>query len=271
MKRFLLFTIYYLLLFTILLITPVMAVKPSPDSEATPPGKNKQEQIKELRERLATKVAELREKARRAWHGEIKSISEKTILVTTKFGEKKIITDEETKFFKIGAGRKREIGLKDLVVGEKIVALGQVDQEKDEMAAKVIIAHVFPVNINGKVTAVDTEGGTITVQTLSRGSFIVDVETTTKILIWEKGEGLKKSGLSKINIDDRAHVNGLIPTKPKEGENRITANRILVLPGKAVGITGEKPATPAASPKASPTATPTASPQTSPATSPAAE
>lgn len=265
MKRFLLFTIFTV--FTILLITPVMAVKPSPDSEATPPGKNKQEQVKELRERVATKVAELREKARQAWHGEIKSISEKTILVTTKLGEKKIITDEETKFFKIGAGRKREIGLKDLVVGEKIVALGQVDREKDEMAAKVIIAHVFPVNINGKVTAVDTEGGTITVQTLSRGSFIVDVETTTKILVWKKGEGLVKSGLSKINIDDRAHVNGLTPTKPKEGENRITANRILVLPGKAVEITGEKPATPAGQI----TPTPTPSPKTSPTASPSTE
>ena len=238
----------------LLMITPVLAVK-----EATPPGEKlgeeRREQIKDLRERVATKVAELREKMRRAWYGEIKSISGTTIILTTKQGEKTVLTTEETIFLRIGAAGRRKIGLTDLTSGEKIVAFGQVDQEKGEMTAKVIIGKVFPININGKVTALDVEGGTITVATLRLGSFIVDVETTTKILVWEKGKGLTKAGLSKIKVGDRVHVNGIVPTKPKES-NRISANRILVLPGRAVGITGEKPATPAASPKTSPTATP---------------
>jgi hypothetical protein len=258
-----LFIVSLLYCFIVLLLTiPVLAVKPTPTDEATPPGKiikeERQEQIKELRERVATKVAELREKMRRAWHGEIKSISGTTIILTTGQGEKTIQTSEETSFFRIGTAGRKKITLADLVVGEKIVAFGQVSSETGEMTGRIIIARVFPVKINGKVTAVDTEGGTITVQTFRHGTFIVDVETTTKILVWEKEEGFKKYGLSKIKVGDRVHVNGYLPTKPKEGENRITANRILVLPGRAVGITGEKPATPAASPKTSPTATPAA-------------
>jgi len=267
MKKFVIVSLFFC--FTVLLVTaPVLAVKPSPDV-ATSSGKTtsqevqqeRQEQIRELRERVATKVAELKEKGKRAWYGEIKSISGTTIILTTKQGEKTILTDEDTIFLRIGAGGRKKITLANLVVGEQIVALGQVDTEKGEMTAKVIIGKILPININGKVTAVDVEGGTLTVATLHRGSFIVDVETTTKILAWEKGKGLTKSGLSKIKVGDRVHVNGFTTTKPKEGENRITGNRILVLPGRAVGITGEKPATPAASPKTSPTASPTASPE----------
>jgi len=262
--------------FTVLLVSTALAVGPQEATrpgirikeEGTPPGRIKipeerREQIKELRERLATRVAQLKEKMRRAWHGEIKSISGTTIILTTRQGEKTIVTDENTSFLRTGLGGRRKITLADLSLGEKIVAFGQVSQDTGEMTAKVIIAQVFPVKINGKVTAVNVEGGTITVQTLKRGSFIVDVETTTKILVWEKKEGLKSFGLSKIKVGDRVHVNGTTPTRPKQGENRITASRILVLPGRAVGITGEKPASPAGRPAtpagqpASPTATPT--------------
>lgn len=268
MKKIVLLSICYWLL-TISTV-PVWAVKPATDSAtkpnpaATPSGKTlseeRQKQLKELRENLATIAAEQREKAKKAWSGEIKAISGKNISLTTKQGEKTVATDDDTLFFRISAGGRKSIQLSDLVVGEKVVALGQVDAGTRQMTAKVIYARVYPLNINGKVTAVDTEEGTLTVQTPARGTFKVDVEVTTKILIWTKAEGLTKGGLSKIKVGDRVHVNGLTPTKPKEGENRLTANRILVLPGKAVGITGEKSATPSASPTASPKASPTATP-----------
>lgn len=260
------------LLFYGFTVLPTLAVGSTPSAtakEATSPGKKirpelatkaaeRQEQIRQLRERVATRVAELKELRRRAWHGEIKGVSGTTITLATKQGEKTILTDENTTFLRIGPAGRRKIALSDLTVGEKIVAFGQVAGETGEMTAKVIIARVFPIKINGKVTAVDVEGGTITVQTLRRGGFLVDVETSTKILVWEKGKGLEKYGFSKIKVGDRVHVNGTVPSKPKEGENRITAERILVLPGRAVGTTGEKPATPAATPKTSPTASPSA-------------
>lgn len=252
----------------LLIATSVFALEASPASEATSPGKTLREerlreQAKELRERVATRVAELAKEMRQAWHGEIKGISGTTITLTTKQGDKTVLTSEETSFIRTAAGRGKKIKLENLVVGEKIIAFGRLDQKKEQLTAKVIIAQVILMNINGKVAAVDVEGGTITVQTLKKGSFIVDIETTTKILVWEKGgspEGvpsaLKKYGFSKIKVGDRIHVNGTTPTKPEEGENRITANRILVLPGSAVGITGEKLATPAASPRTSPIASP---------------
>jgi len=107
----------------------------------------------------------------------------------------------------------------------------------------------MPVIIHGKVTEIAVAGGTITVETPKKGEFIVDYEATTKCQIFEKGKGLVKGGLSKIKVDDRVHVIG---TQGEE-ENRITARRILVLPGKALGIVGKEEATPPATIIPSPT------------------
>ncbi len=249
--RKVLFTLTILFL---LLATPTWAAKASPTPEATTSGQTlgeeRREQIKDLRERVATRVAELRAQNRRAWVGTIKSLSGNNLTLTTKQGDKIVLTNEDTSFFRFGAGAKKTIKFSDLAVGQEAAAFGQVDSNNGQMTAKVIIAKVLPLNINGKVTAVDVSGGTITVQTPKNGSFIVDIENFTKILAWEKGKGLQKSGLSKIKVNDRVHVNGTVPTKTG-GANRITANRILVLPGQATGITGSPKPSASPSPKPS--------------------
>lgn len=245
-----------------MLAVPSFAAKAaSPTPEATGSsqtlGEERREQIKELRERVATRVAELRAQTKKGWMGTIKSISGKNLTLTTKQqGDKIILTNDETSFFRSGAGAKKTIKFTDLAVGQEVAAFGQVDQNTGQMTAKLIIAKVLPLNINGKVMAVDVSGGTITVQTPKNGSYIVDIETTTKIMVWEKGKGLVKFGLSKIKVNDRVHVNGIVPTKAG-GANRITANRILVLPGQATGITGSPK--PSASPSASPSSSPSPS------------
>lgn len=234
----------------LLLTYPVLAAKPTPSPDqatnSATVSQERQEQIKELRERVASRVAELREKGRRAFYGQIKSISGGIIILTTKQGEKTVLTNEDTSFFRIGSGSRKTIALKDLSVGETITAFGQVEIGKEQLTAKVIIAKVLPININGQVVGVDVEEGTITVETPKNKSMTVDIETTTKILVWEKGKGLQKLGLSKIKVGDRVHVNGFIPSKSQE-TNRITANRILVLPGRALGIVGSP--SPSASPE----------------------
>ncbi len=249
--------LFILATFYLMLATPVLAAKASPTPTATTSGQTlgdeRREQIKELRERVATRVAELRAQTRKAFVGTIKSISGNNLTLTTKQGDKIVLTNEETIFLKMGAGGKKSIKFADLVVGQEVAAFGQVDTNNGQMTAKVIVAKVLPLNINGKVMAVDVSAGTITVQTPKNGSYIVDIENFTKIMTWEKAKGLVKSGLSKIKVNDRVHVNGTVPTKTG-GINRLTANRILVLPGQATGITGSPK--PSASPKASPTASP---------------
>lgn len=222
----------------------VLAVSPK---EATSPAKEKELKIKvqELKERVATRVAQMKLLGKRAIWGEIKSITGNTLVISTKRGERVVETNEETKFWQITRGKRAAIKFSDLAIGEKVHVLGLLNKETETLSAKIIIVRTHPINFQGKVKEVDVKGGTITVENLKQEkTWVVDVEATTKIFVWKKGEGLVKSGLSKIEIGDRVHV---LATSTKEGES-VSALRILVLPGLATGITGEKPTEPTPSP-----------------------
>lgn len=204
------------------------------------------EKIRKLKEKVATKVVELRKKSRQGYFGEISKVEGKTIFLTTKKGEVAVKVSEETKIFRVGISGRKKITLEDLKVGEKIFCFGILEEEV--LNAKIIIAKKMPFIINGKVINVDLEKGTIKVKTLRKGEFVVDYETNTKCKMFEKGKGLTSCGLSKIKVDDRVHVIG-----EKLEENRLTASRILVLPGRALGIVGKEEATPTTTLVASPT------------------
>ncbi len=258
-KKFIIISIFctlYLILYTssVVAASPLPSPKSTEASPSAKPGSERQEQIKELKDRLATRVAELRQQMRRVLTGEIKTISGKNLTLTTKQGDKIVVTDEQTIFIQLGASGRKEINFSNLKAGQSISAFGLYDETKGQLAAKVIISKVLPLNFNGKITEIDISGGTISVQTPKNGSYIVDIENYTKISVWDKDKGIQKYGLSKLKVGDRVHINANQPTKSTEN-NRVSANRILVLPGNATGIVSSP------KPTASPTATPKASPK----------
>ena len=215
--------------------TPTVEIEET--QEAIPsPKKEQLEKIRNLKEKVAETVAEQRKKNRRAYFGKIKEISDSTIILTTKKEEATIIIAEETNIYKVGIGGRKKIDLDDLKEAESITALGIAEKE-GELTPKIIIVKQKPVIIHGKVIEIDTGEGTITVATKKNGEFLVDYETTTKCKIFEKAKGLVKCGLSEIEVDDRVHIVG---TKDENNDARLTALRVLVLPGKALGIVGKE-------------------------------
>ena len=199
------------------------------------PKKDQLDKIKQLKERVAETVAKQRKENRRAHFGKIKEIAASTIILETKKGEIIVKIGEETKIFSIGLGKRKEIDLEDLEKDQSISALGFAEKE-GELTPKIIIAKQKPVIINGQVIGVNVTNGTITVKTKEE-EFVIDYEKTTKTKIYEKGKGLTKGGLSKIKVDDRIHVVG---TENAKEDFRLTATRILVLPGKALDVVGKK-------------------------------
>ena len=223
------------------LISPAAAVSATDSA--------KEAQSKELLQKLATRTAELRAGMRKSLHGEIKSTtSDGKIILTTKTAEKTINTDDSTIFFRISLLGRKEIKFSSLVTGEQISVFGLAQEITGEFTAKVVVAKILPVNLIGKVSDIDLENGTLTILTLKQGTFIIDVETATKIYTANK----VKLGFSKIKPGDRVFINGISPTKPKAGENRLTANRILVIPLILATPTASTSATPSAQPKAIP-------------------
>lgn len=214
----------------------------NPNKEGTSSSKNKTspavtDKQKELIEKVASRESELREKRKRAFFGEIKSIKDERITLLTESGEKTVIIDDTTKFVWIKIdGSKLPITQKDIEPGDKIAAVGVLNED-NTLQARRIIGRLYPTNINGVIT--DIKKGSLTVAGQNGDvSLTVSTTATTKVSIWQKGEGLVKGTVSDLAKGQRVHINGLAKQKDK---TIIEANRILVLPGLATGIKESTP------------------------------
>ncbi|MEK7129957.1 MAG: hypothetical protein AAB803_02965 [Patescibacteria group bacterium] len=209
-----------LTLLTLLTILPAAKVGAAP--EATPTANVKQ--IEDLKERLATKVAQLRQSSRRAIAGTVKTVSVSTATIETKTKDIKIELTDDIVIVQNLRGKRTKLTVDDLAKGDNVVVFGEYDATLDLLRAKVIfIQATQPERLAGTATAVDTKEFTVTLATPEGKTIIVDIEKTTKITLWD-GQKLTKGGFSKIVAGDTVHLVGT--TVPKK-ENRVSAIRIL--------------------------------------------
>lgn len=230
------------ILFPFLAASIVWAQTPTKEasSEATPTT-TKTKQIEELKERLATKVAELTQTQRRAIYGTVKSTSLSTVTIETATKDVKIELTDEIKIFQYLKGKRTSLTTDDLTKGDVVSVFGEYDATLDILKAKVIfIQDPLPQHASGTVSAIDKTEFTLTVTPPEGPAITVDIERFTKVTLWD-GTTLIKGGFSKIQVGDTIHVVGSpVPKK----ENRLSALRILDLGD----LSGSRP---------TPTATPT--------------
>lgn len=215
MKRLSLLT-----LLTLLTLLPATKVGAAP--EATPTANIKQ--IEDLKERLATKVAQLRQSQRKAIAGTVKTVSVSTATIETKTKDVKIELTDDITIIQYLKGKRTKLAVDDLAKGDNVVVFGEYDATLDLLKAKVIfIQATQPERLAGTVTAVDTKEFTVSLATPEGKTVIVDIEKTTKMNLWD-GQKLTKGGFSKIVAGDTIHLVGAaVPKK----ENRLSAIRIL--------------------------------------------
>ncbi len=227
--------------------TPTATPKESADLEA-------------LKDRLATKVAELRDIVRRAINGTVKSVSVSSATIETKTKDVKIELADDIIVTQLISGKRTTLSVDDISKDDPITVFGSYDSTLDLLKAKAIFIESTKVyeHLSGTVSEVDREGFTIVVQTSEGRSITVDIEKATKTNTWNQADGIAKGGFSKILVGDTVHLVGsLVPKK----ENRISALRILDIGN----LSGAAPtATIAPTPVASASATPKVTPKTTP-------
>ncbi len=244
-------------LFVLLLARTVHAasVSPTASASAAPTVQDKKlTQMDDLKERLATKVAELRQSQKKAIYGTVKSITVSTLTIETKTSDVKIELTDAIKVFQTLKGTRTELDIEDVDTGDTVVLFGDYDTSLDLMKTKVIvIQNPIPEKVYGKVSAVDTKEFTISVETAEKQTYVIDIEKYTVVSAFSSGGGIAKSGFSKIETGHSVFVSG---TKNTKIDNRLSADRILNI-GNMSGETPtptEEPA-PTASASASPTTT----------------
>ena len=224
MKKFLfviLLTTYY-----ILQSTNVNAATGTP----TLPEKNKEseevldQQINDLKTRIASRVAELNLVEKRGIIGTVTDVSDIQITVADLQDNTRFIdVDELTRF---SNPIQKEFGISDIVKGTSIGVLGLYNKESRRILARFVSTIDLPMIVYGVIDSVDATNFRVKVQAEDNQEILLDVEKTTITSSYSKDEGLTRSGFSRIKGNERIIAVG----QANKEENKITATRIILVP-----------------------------------------
>ena len=185
--------------------------------------------INDLKERLATRVAEIREQNKRAFFGIVKEKDEVSLILENNERKTTVAYDDETTIEQNINGKISQTETSNLKVGANSVAFGILDIDQKTLVAKKIIIKTAPLFSVGKVAETDTNKGALSIKEPNGSSSSFDYEIKTKCLLWVTGtQKLTSCGLSKIKVGDFAVIRG-----EANKDNSFTILRILVVPQPA--------------------------------------
>lgn len=229
------------------------ATKKSPSHTPTPSAKpsdstiDKLKQIQQLKEKIATKVGQLRESSQGAVSGFIKEIKDNKLTLVSKKGDQTLSLTPDITYFSLLDGNKKESTLKKLSQNQMITAIGHFDENNKDFVVKIIMVQPIIKNSSGKIADIDSSNFTITVKE-KQGNTIVDIEKYTKTFEYSAGQkNWVKGGFSRLKIGDFVHIIG---TEDEQDEARIHANKIYTLTFLTLLAPTDIPeSTPSATPK----------------------
>lgn len=184
------------------------------------------EKIEKLKEKIATKVAELRNQDKTAIFGTIKELADSTITLVSRKGERTASYSDDTIFFTLSDGVKKETKADKISKDSIVSVFGYFDQESDTQSAKYVYSQDLPVRLIGKIADIDKSNFTITVASKQKQT-IVDYEKYTRAFTLDR-ENIRweRSGFSKVKLGDMVHI---FAKADKSEENRFHADRIYTI------------------------------------------
>lgn len=201
--------------------TPTTTLTPTPKEESA---EEVDEKVDQLKNKVASRVAELNLVEKRGFIGTVKSVSDAQITVTDLNNKNRIIQiDELTKY---SSNEDENFTESDIKVGSKISALGLYNKDSKKLLARFINEISIPVFISGVVSEIDEKEFTITIKTTDSKNFTVDIENITKTYELSNDE-LDASGFSKIEKMQNVFIVGFPDV---DEENRISATKAVIVP-----------------------------------------
>lgn len=184
------------------------------------------QQINQLKDRIASRVAELKLVERRGVIGKVTDVSDTQITLSDSQNNIRFIdVDELTKFSSPSA--KGSFGISDITKGSTLGILGLFNKQSERVLARFVDVVQVPAIFHGTVASVDTKDYTVTIALPDNKQITIDIETTTKTLVSTKENGITRSGFSKIKEGQRITVYGLPKGKEKD---RFSGVRMLIFP-----------------------------------------
>ncbi|MFC1646762.1 hypothetical protein ACFL1A_00625 [Patescibacteria group bacterium] len=216
-----------LLVFIIIILISVSAVyaQSSTDSASSNTKDDNLDKVEDLKERLATKVAQLQQKQRQAIFGVVKSTSITQITVETKTKEVIIELTDDIKVFQIIRAKRTKLTIEDVDEDDEVVVFGEYDSTLDVLKANIVfIQGARPIRVSGTVDEINSEEYTISISDITENKYVVDYEKTTIAKDYFVDKGIQKGGFSKFSVGEYVSV---LATPDVKDEFRLSAHRIL--------------------------------------------
>ena len=188
-----------------------------------------EKQIVELKEKVASKVAQLKRENAQGVSGYITEIKNESFFIQNQKGDIfQINTDPIiTKYYQIINDQRKEIDKKALSKDQYVIIDGIINDNQIEANA-VYIDDYFLIS-SGQVIEINKNEYWIRVLTLEKDSLILDIETyTKKFLLNIKNLELENIGFSKIKEGDNVHF--VIKKQGLKPVERASALRLIVIP-----------------------------------------
>jgi hypothetical protein len=243
---------------TLLAARPVFAAPSAATASGTkvtsspvPTEVTKLKSIDDLKDRLATKVAELRKIVKTAMYGTVKSTTISTMTVETSVKDMKIDVPDDLLVYQTIKGKRTKLTSEDIAKNDKVTVFGDYDDTLGVMKASMVFIEpsIVPVRIVGTVSSVNKTDYSFVIKTPTGTEMTVDFETSTKAQIVENAV-VARGGFSKVTVGS---ITAVIGTANADKPNRVSALRLTVIP------TTDAP-TPTTKAELSPSSAPTKTP-----------
>lgn len=202
----------------------------SPSAKTTQIPQTLEKDVQNLKDKIATKVAELRKKNLKAMAGVVLDNGDNNFRIRTLTEtEYKINVDKDlTNTYQILTNQKKDIKLSDVVKGDYILVTGLVIDKT--INANFIYKDEQYLVGTAKVTEVNKDDNYIKVLTSEKDVMIFDVDDSTKLqIIDSKTLDVEAAKFSKLKEGDTVHFVFKKTGREKE-VNRFNAEKILIIP-----------------------------------------
>lgn len=189
---------------------------------------SKIDKINLLKEKVASKVAQLSKSIQFAADGTIIKIEEDILTFSADGDEKTVTTDDQTRYLLRNNRLKTKTGdISDFEVNDDVTVLGSEQIGTDLVSAKLIVKAPRVVFFTGIIKEVDAANGTLTIKE-KESEYVFDYEVYTRSQLYNKKiKKLNSSGFSKLEKGQQVQILAL---PQKDSESRFTALRLVIIP-----------------------------------------
>jgi len=197
---------------------------PSPEKSPT---QGDIQQIDDLKNRIASRVAQLKLVEKKGIIGTVTDATNSQITLTDVNGNIRFVdVDELTKFSNPNASGT-SFGISDINKGMTLGVLGLYNKQSRRILARQVGVLTIPKILIGTVSSVDSKNFSFYIASEDNKQTFIDVETVTKTYSHNTGAAFASAGFSKIKVDESVIVIGF---PDKQSPDHILASRILLFP-----------------------------------------